>query len=219
MKFPRATTFYGRLQRHLRLKLHKMAFNLSHRLAGDDYHMAPRDSVRIAGCVVFYIEEDGMRQFVTLRTSDADGLLRFPSFFGLLPDHDAAETAQAAVQIQLGSIFFKAIDKNLLAADRILAAPTFCWQDEALTAKTPVQLLVWAVRLVPDQLSMIQTGSGLQLEIMPEFALLGKRMSRSHQLIFKTIQNRLGRGAVQAEVAKLMDNLEISGIPSDRTIH
>lgn len=219
MKFPRATSFYGRLQRGIRLKLHNMALNLSHRLAGGEYHMAPKDSIRLAGCVVFYTEEDGMRQFVTLRTAEADGLLRFPSFFGLLPDHDAAETAQAAVKIQLGNVFYKAIDKNLLAADRILAAPTFCWQDEALTSKMPVQLLVWAVRLVPEQLSMIQTGTGLELEIMPEFALLGKRMSRSHQLIFKTIQNRLGRGAVQAEVAKLMDNLETPGVPTDRTIH
>ncbi len=195
------------------------------RLCGESFKVVPQDSVRLAGCVVFWFEQDGFKQFITVRSTDlkqADGMVRFPSFFGLLPSKDATESIRAAVHVQLGDVFNKALSPKLLGADRIASVPTFRWQDEDLGIVNPVQLLVWCVQITPQQAQTIQASDDMAVQIIPEFAMGGRRISQAHKLIYQSVQSHVRSMSVfDAEPGSLVKNLDdiIGNEAGTRTIH
>ncbi|MFZ2620283.1 MAG: hypothetical protein WAX89_05355 [Alphaproteobacteria bacterium] len=228
-----APTLVSRLREAVKASAQDVLRDAVTRAFGKDFHISPKDSVRLAGCVVFWFEQDGFKHFMTMQSPETgaqnngapkgDGMCRFPSFFGLIPTKDAAETIRTAIQAQLGGAFFKSLDPRLLEADRIAAAPTYRWQDASLGTTDPVQLLVWVIRITPDQAKMAVGGMNMVVTTVPEFSMHGKRISQAHKLIFNTIQRHLGGSETVAKTAskfikRLADLFEAED-SLNRTIH
>ena len=207
-------------------QVRKVRRALAMKLAGEMFQVAPKDSVRLAGCVVYWFEQDGFKQFVTVKSKSpeqADGMVRFPSFFGLVPGRDACETVRAAMQVQLGKTFCKSVDPKYTGADRIAAVPTFNWHDASLDTQNAVQLLVWAVKVTPEQVKLIDTADDLEVKVIPEFAMQGKRVSQAHKLIYQSVQRHVaGAGNLDLNPMKLLEQLDkyMDGEPTpERTLH
>lgn len=208
----------------VRRALHPFAMILANWTCDENLRPAPVDGVRLAGCVVFYFEKEGFKHFVTVNSTlqgQADGMVRFPSFFGLIAGRSASETMKSAVSVQLGEAFFKSLEAHQLAADQIASAPTFRWKDSSLGTENPVQVLVWVVRITARQAQLIHPTEGLKAKTIPEFAMSGQRVSEAHKLVFQSVQRHVqGREAALLTTGDLLDKLdEIFGETTIRTLH
>ncbi|MDD9911602.1 MAG: hypothetical protein OXR68_05505 [Alphaproteobacteria bacterium] len=202
---------------------------LAKTLAGDAFAMTPKDNVRLAGCVVFWYEQEGYRHYITVQaktTAQTDNLVRFPSFFGLLPTKDAAETMRSSVEVQLGQAFLEALENKSISTDTIAAVPTFRWHDKSLGTVDVVQLLVWEMQLTPEQVAHIETNDLFSVQHVPEFGMSGKRVSEAHKLIYKSVQNRIQNKAkpvmLPTQILEQLDDLLDEAVEfnsGNRTIH
>jgi hypothetical protein len=224
MKKGQHSELISRLQGAVRRALHPLAMGFANWTCDENLHPAPADGVRLAGCVVCYFEKEGFKHFITVNSTlqgQADGMVRFPSFFGLISGRSASETMKSAVSVQLGEAFSKSLDAQQLATDQIAAAPTFRWKDSSLGTESPVQVLVWAVRITARQAQLIHPAEGLKAKTIPEFAMGGQRVSEAHKLVFQSVQRHVqGREAALLTTGELLDQLdEIFGEAPPRILH
>lgn len=158
--------------------------------------------VTVAGAVVFWYLEGGIKHFVMLRQPEygetADGRGRWLSCFGLGAHADMPAALRNAVKTQMGAVFSGTLPAHLLDADRVAAAPMFSVSD-ASGAPSPVQTLVWVAHLQPAQVDVIEPVRGVSVMLVPEFSMNSSQISPTHRAIFHAAARHLPKGRAAKE--------------------
>lgn len=155
----------------------------------------PQGYVGVAAATVFWFWRDGVRQVVMVRTPQKrDSRARLVSCFSLGAHPDLSHAMKAAVEAQLGRVFFKTLDKNALNADRVAAAPMFTFHDDSNGISSPVQVLAWAVPIDPVQLELISLAPDLEMAVTTEAVLNqpgNATLSPTHRNIWLAVARHL----------------------------
>lgn len=180
------TSFFGTMLRKLMPSFVKRFVVRS--LLHDGAYLSDKSKATVAGCVVMWYHENDIRHFIMVKDEEESDKSRFVSFIDLDEPKTAHQMIQQAVSTQLGDVFYKGFDEKLLNASSVLAAPTFYGIDDLTGANVPLQTLVWAVQITPEQVQLINTeASGQELSIISEYGVLGPDIEPSHKVIYQTV--------------------------------
>lgn len=140
----------------------------------------------VAGSVIFWYFENGTRHFVMVKNSK-EGPARFASCLGLGEHADITTATKNAVKTLLGDVFLKSLDTGLITVDRVASVPTFKCEDRSSSTMVPVNGVVWSVQITPEQAQLCQPCiDNVDIVAIPEYALLGKDVTSSHQVIYQS---------------------------------
>ncbi|MBI1309475.1 MAG: hypothetical protein GC129_06510 [Proteobacteria bacterium] len=195
-------------------------------LLGAQMQVLPRGHAGLAAALVLWFMQDGQRQVVLVRGTQAkDTRARLVSCMGLGRHGDLCVALRDALELQLGKVFARTIGKKLLMADRVAAAPLFNYTDEASGVASPVQVLAWVVQIEPVQLDLIEVGPKLELVVMNETSLDNPHasvpVSPTHRAIWASVQRHLpavkkGKRADAVEEVSVENGVFKVGV---RTVH
>lgn len=198
-------------------------------LYGVPMQILPKGHAGLAAAVVLWFMQDGQRQVVMVRNPKAkDSRARLVSCMGLGAYPDMSVALRSALELQLGKVFAKTIERKLLLADRVAASPLFTYTDDESGVVSPVQVLAWVVQIQPVQVDLIQPGNNLELVMTNEMSLentagMGSSLSPTHRAIWHSVARHLppvkgkkGRGDGVEEVS--MDAAEVKKLGA-RTVH
>jgi hypothetical protein len=191
-------------------------------LYGAAVSVGPKGQVGVAAAVVLWFMQDGFKHYMMIKnTSGAEQRARFVSVFGLTGQAHMGAAAKLAINHALGPVLAKTIADNVLAPDRVAAAPVFYATDEATGAMLPVQALVWCVQVQPAQAELVQAGKGLTMVLVPEFGIKSSQISPTHRGLLQAVSRHLPKNKDLLEAAtagKVEDKLpEIVSAP--RVLH
>tara|TARA_R110000868_G_scaffold411733_1_gene708254 strand:- start:85758 stop:86429 length:672 start_codon:yes stop_codon:yes gene_type:complete len=168
-----------------RLKV-KLASSIVHFLYGRPMTITSFKNSAVAGSVIFWYFENGTRHFVMVKNSKA-GQARFTSCLGLGEHADITDATKSTVKTLLGNVFYKSLDAGLISVDRVSSVPTFKCEDPGNGGMVPVNGVVWTVQITPEQAQLCQpTLKNVDVVAIPEYALLGKEVTASHQMIYQS---------------------------------
>lgn len=155
-------------------------------LYGREMTITPFQSSAVAGTVIFWYFENGVRYFVMVKNPKQGQQARFVSCLGLGDNPDITSAVKQTVKTLLGDVFFKSLDKGLIAVDRVAAVPTFKCEDPTSKGFVPVNSAVWAVQITPEQAQLCQPKvSDVDVVAIPEFAVTGKEVTSSHHMLYQ----------------------------------
>lgn len=155
-------------------------------LYGREMTITPFQSSAVAGTVIFWYFESGVRYFVMVKNPRQSPQARFVSCLGLGDNTDITSAAKETVRTLLGEVFFKSLNKGLIAVDRVAAVPTFKCEDPTSKTFIPVNSAVWAVQITPEQAQLCQPKvNDMDVVAIPEFAVLGKEVTSSHHMLYQ----------------------------------
>ncbi|MFZ2586643.1 MAG: hypothetical protein WAZ18_00745 [Alphaproteobacteria bacterium] len=165
-------------------------------LYGTPMQVVPKGYVGLAGAVVLWYIEGGIRYLLMARQEPkvlgGDGKARFISCLGLGSSGDMGAALRRVATAQLGEVFVRSVlGKGALQADKVACAPVFNYTDEHVGVPTPVQSLVWVVQINPHMLDVVISPSGVQALRVPENALASDKISPTHKSLFATVQAHL----------------------------
>lgn len=165
-----------------------MAGRIVKLLYGREMTITPFQNSAIAGLVVFWYIEGGVRHFVMIKNSKLGGAARFVSCLGLGVNRDITEATQNTVKGLLGSVFYKSLDNTLIAQDRVASVPTFKCEDPMLGETVPVNGVVWALQLTQEQAQLCQPEmKNIDVVAIPEYAMAGNEVAHSHQMVYQSV--------------------------------
>jgi hypothetical protein len=157
-------------------------------LYGREMTITPFQNSAIAGLVVFWYLESGVRHFVMIKNSKLGGESRFVSCIGLGTNKDITEATQNTVKGLLGSVFYKSLDNSLITQDRVASVPTFKCEDPLLEESVPVNGVVWALQITPEQAQLCQPKmKNIDVVAIPEYAISGNEVASSHQMVYQSV--------------------------------
>lgn len=213
-----------KLKQHITTARHWLAAKLVQALYGQEMLITDQDKLDVAGCLVMWYVQDGFRHFVLINPYRKNGTAkaRFPSYFGLKLGQDAATALSDAVKTQLGDVFFRSLDKQLLEADRIAVAPTFRYTDDVTGATIPVQALIWAIQITPSQAELIQGADGISCTTVAEYAMLGSQVAPTHKAVYQhTLRHIQGNtnSVAPNDMLEKLEEMLVASDSSSRTIH
>jgi hypothetical protein len=144
----------------------------------------------IAGGVVFWYMEQGIRYFVMVKPVSG-GNARFASCLGIGEQPDIASAVSHSVKQLLGKVFYRSLDKALLTADRV--ATVNCFNHETDDGKSsPVHGVFWCVQITPEQAQLCQPKeANTDVIAVPEMGIMTDGISPSHQTIYQTMSRHL----------------------------
>lgn len=187
-----------------------------------DVTLNPVGNTSVAGCVLFWYFDGGMRQFLLINEKDKATKLRFVSFLDLLSGKTATDTLHHTIGRLLGEPFYRSLDKRLLEADRVITAPTFHARDELNESSATIQTLVWAIQITPEQAELCTNQHDcVEIKTVPEFSLLGPEIVSSHKTIYQSALRHIhatSRNGETPVLDTLEDMLKSQGT-SPRTLH
>lgn len=199
-------------------------------LYGMPMQVLPRGHAGLAAALVLWVVQEGQRQVVMVRNPKAkDNRARLVSCLGLAGAADMGVALRSALESQLGRVFARTIDKQLIQADRVAAAPVFTYADEETGIASPVQILAWVMQIQPVQLDLIHPGQGLELVLIPEATLdaapaAASHISPTHRAIWHSIHRHLpsmkvakGRGDGVEELG--LEHGDLKKKSGARTVH
>lgn len=165
----------------------RLANAISSFILGTKVHATHLPKSAVAGVVIYWYFENGVRQFVLVKNhaEHKSPEARFVSCLGLGKYKSMSEAVIGTSDVLLGKVFARALDKSLLAADRVSAAPTFSTEDPVTGGSFPVHSLVWCVQITQEQAQLCEPEHNIEVIAVPEFALNGELVSPSHQSIYK----------------------------------
>lgn len=188
---------------------HRMADWLIKHLYGREMYISSYSTSLVAATAVFWYEDAGMRKFLMVRdVTDPTSGARFAGCLESKVDVPISETLFHTVEHMLGKPFAKALDRNLLEADRVCAAPVLTLRDKTTNQKLPVQGVVWLVRITKEQ-AQLCTSEDRRLEVIavPEFAVITKEVNPAHKVVFQSIERHLNYDH-HNEAGMVVDRLE-----------
>lgn len=188
-------------------------------LYGQPVEVVPKGHVALAGAVVLWFLQDGFKQFVLLKQNDGDGRARFISCLGTGPHNDMGSALAAVLKSQLGEVFARTVEKRLLNADRVAAAPLFSYTDDGLGTTSPVQTLVWVVQMNPAALDLIHTGKNAQVMVVAEFGLSSNKISPTHRALYQSAMRHLPKGKMAVPPDAPDEGVKIHTAGDSRTVH
>ena len=157
-------------------------------LYGREMTITPFQNSAIAGLVVFWYIENGVRHFVMVKNSKVSNNARFVSCLGIGQNKDITEATRNTVKAIMGSVFYKSLDNNLIAQDRVASVSTFKCEDHSIGESVPVNGVVWAVQITPEQAGLCQPEmKNVDIVAVPEFAIVGNEVAHSHQMIYQSV--------------------------------
>lgn len=175
----------GKEQNKASLKT-RLANAITSAIFGRPMHVSHLPKSAVAGIVIFWYFENGVRQFVMVKNpKEASAQARFVSCLGMGKSKTMSEAASATTNLLLGKVFTRSLDKNLLAADRVCAVPTFNTEDSVFGGHVPVHSIVWAVQITQEQAQMCEPEQHLDVVAVPEFAMMGNEVSDSHKAVYQ----------------------------------
>jgi hypothetical protein len=185
-------------------------------------HAAPLHKVTVAGAAIFWFVENGQRKFLLMRDAQTSEKLRFASFVDFDDEQTAGEMMRKTVKGQFGDVFFKALNTDTLTGDSVIAAPTFHAKDDGSKVTVPLQALVWAVQITPEQAELAVTpDEEIELHIINEQAMQTE-LESAHRLIFQASLRHIHGHQVtiinNPAVDKLQDLLSTT-LRSQRVLH
>ncbi|MFT7433349.1 MAG: hypothetical protein ACI9TY_000979 [Alphaproteobacteria bacterium] len=168
-----------------RLKM-SIASTVVNFLYGRDMTITSFKNSAVAGSVIFWYFENGTRHFVMVKNSK-NGQARFSSCLGLGEHSDITAATKSAVKTLLGDVFYKSLDAGLISVDRVSSVPTFKCEDVSSGTMVPVNGVVWTVQITAEQAQLCQPMlKNIDIVAIPEYALLGKEVTPSHQMIYQS---------------------------------
>jgi len=188
---------------------HRIAGWLVKHLYGRDMHISSYNTSLVAATAVFWYEDSGMRKFLMVRdVSDPQSGARFAGCLESKVDVPISETLFHTVEHMLGKPFAKALDRNLLEADRVCSAPVLTLRDKTTHQKLPVQGLVWLVRITKEQAQLCASEDRrLEVIAVPEFAVITKEVNPAHKVVFQSVERHLNHDH-HNEAGMVVDRLE-----------
>lgn len=157
-------------------------------LYGREMTITPFQNSAIAGLVVFWYIDNGVRHFVMVKNSAVSNNARFVSCLGIGENKDITEATRNTVKSIMGSVFYKSLDSSLLAQDRVASVPTFKCEEPSLGESVPVNGVVWAVQITPEQAGLCQPEmKNVDIVAVPEFSIVGNEVAPSHQMIYQSV--------------------------------
>ena len=195
------------------------------KLYGREMTITPFSNSAIAGLVVFWYLEGGVRHYVMIKNSKIKSGARFVSCLGLGENENITQATQNTVRTLLGSVFYKSLDSNLIAQDRVASVPTFKCEEPTLGESVPVNGVVWAVQISPEQAGLCQPEmKNVDVVAVPEFAIGGNEVAQSHQMVYQSVLKHI-HGTKQTLKEFGVDQLEdafqdmVGKKSSSKTIH
>lgn len=148
-------------------------------------HAAPLHKATVAGAAMFWFVENGQRKFLLLRDVETSEKLRFASFVDFEDDKTAGSMMRGTVKQQLGDVFFKSLSEGALSGDTVVAAPTFHAKEDDSKVTVPLQALVWAIQITPEQAELAVTpAEEIELQIINEPAMQ-MELEPAHRFLFQ----------------------------------
>jgi len=205
----------------------KLAQKVVHALLGTEHQLSPTTHLPQAGLVVFWYTEGNSRHFMMYRqrpeAGTPDKLIdksRFPGFFGLPQGYSTPLSAlKAALKVQLGDVFIRAIDGELIAEDTIAAAPCYPFTNSMNGQETVLQAHVWLMQITPEQAQLAATEDNtLEIVSVPEYALLTGAIAPSHKAVYGSVLSHLHHTELSSNDT-LLDKFGAELNPGSRTVH
>lgn len=157
-------------------------------LYGRPMTVTPFQNSAIAGLVVFWYIEGGVRHFVMIKNTAVSPSARFASCLGVGENKDISEATRNTIKTLLGSVFYKSLDAGLIAQDRVASVPTFKCEEPTSGESVPVNGVVWAVQITPEQAQLCQPEmKNIDVVAVPEYAMGGNEVASSHQMVYQSV--------------------------------
>ena len=199
----------------------RFAENIVSLLCGDVKISSPLEAT-IAGSIVFWYLENGVRHFIMVKEQGAQENARFVSCLGLGKHKDISVATQETTKLLLGEVFYRALDQQLLKSDRVAAVPAFKCESAETGEFFPVHSIVWTVQITPEQAQLCEPqNQNIEVISIPEFAIMGPEVSASHKQIYQAVLRHIHGSSPIANEAPvdLLEDLLNYGHTTDKIIH
>lgn len=169
-------------------------------LYGRPVQVSPQHVVALGGVMVLwsYPTEMGRTQsgpkmllMVRPKVAKGDKRARFVSHLGLGDAPDLPSALRRTLTHQLGPVFTRLLGAEALSPRKIAAMPLLTLTDEETGGQIPLQLLVWAAELRPNQEAALQLAENLELVWVAEDALNSPQISPTHRQLWQAIEPTL----------------------------
>ena len=200
----------------------KLANSFLNSLYGRDMHFSSNAPTVVAGAIVFWYVENGVRHFVMVKDLNDSGEARFVSCLGIGKHHDINTATVDCINTLLGKVFYRSVDKKLITNDRVVSVPSFTSIDEVTGNNTPVTAVVWTVQITPEQAQMCEpVANNIDVIAVPEFGIIGSDVAHSHQLIYQSVLRHIQETSPIPMMGDMdaLDDLFKNSQVSHRTIH
>ena len=184
---------------------HRLAHWLTGKLYGQSMHISSFKPSLVAASVVFWYEDHGLKKFLMVRDISAQKpTARFAGCLESKTDAPLGQTLHDNIKHMMGKQFARTIDKTLLEAHHVKAAPTLSMTDKATGEKLPVQGVVWMVQITKAQTELCNSEDGrLEVVAVPQYAMTGKDISPAHKVIYQAVRGHFPAGQSAGSKATL----------------
>src|SRR5690606_20384343 len=132
------------------------------------------------------------RKFLMFRESRKGAQARFVGSLDAFADQSLQDGLLRSVDSTLGEAFLRSLDDDLMAADRIAAAPRLTLEDDITGKMLPVQAVCWQVQIRPEQAQLcVPRKAGVEVIAVPEFGMMGPEVAGPHKTVYQNVLRQI----------------------------